>query len=341
MIITEAIVHSIEKEAGTTRVIEHPKETLSPIDNHMNRLGTELLSIYNKNTNNYGSFGADPLLHPFPNQLRRYYALESDLIEFSKIASSFIANKMTDSAPSTGGYVLFIRYSNQAKEWLLIVMLKLKTGTGIDKTTLELNETVSFDIQHLHEAARIDLQKWQNSEQPYLSFVKKSGRQDDVTKYFRTALSCTDYVDSKFHTEQLLKAVDAYCLNSGWSADQKQTARRKTFEYCDEKFKLGEPVNLIAVSAIINDQAPDDFNSYVRNNHFPINETFDPHKKTFSRLKRIQSKFNNIAVSFEAADVINETVDFDRDSRTLFIKNIPETLISEIERAKGNDAAAG
>ncbi|RYY01592.1 MAG: hypothetical protein EOO53_17465 [Gammaproteobacteria bacterium] len=340
MVITEAIVHSIEKEAGTTRVIQYPKETLSPIDDHMNRLGNELLSIYSKNTNNYGSFGIDPLLHQFPNQLARYYSLETNLIEFSKIASSLIANKMEGSPPSTGGYVLFIRYENQGKEWLLIVMLKLKTGTGIDKKTLELNESVSFDIQHLHEAARIDLQKWQSSEQPYLSFVKKSGRQDDVTKYFRTALSCTDYIDSKFHTEQLLKAVDAYCLSSGWSADQKQTARRRMFEYCDEKFKSGEPVNLKAVSAIINDQLPEDFNSFVRNNHYPINETFDPHKKTFSRLKRIHSKFSGIAVSFEAADVINETVDFDKASRTLYIKNIPETLILEIERAKGNDAAA-
>ncbi len=95
------------------------------------------------------------------------------------------------------------------------------------------------------------------------------------------------------------------------------------------------------MSAIINDQDPTDFNSFVRNNNYPINETFDPHRKTFSRLKRIQSKFNNITVSFEVSDVMNETVDFDQASHTLIIKNIPDALILEIQKVKGNDTAAG
>lgn len=341
MNITEAIVHGIEKEAGITfNVIEHPKETLSTIDEHMNRLGGEILSTYSKTTNNYGSFGEDPDTHRFPIRLLEYFSEETSLIDFSKAVTHLIADKMASSAPATGGYVLFLRYTNQAKEWLLVVMLKLKTGTGIDENTLELNQTVSFDIQHLHEAARIDLEKWQRDEQPYLSFIKKSGRQDDVTRYFRLALSCTDYIDSKYHTELLLRAIDTYCQHNQWSADQKQQARRRTYEYCDEKFRLGEAINLNSLSAFINDQDPTSFSSYIRDNDIPINETFDPHKATFTRFKRIQGKFNNIKVSFDAEDVINERVDYDVPSNSLIIKNIPESLVLEIQKAKGDDTTA-
>jgi nucleoid-associated protein len=216
-------------------------------------------------------------------------------------------------------------------------MLKLKTGTGIDKTTLELNSTISFDIQHLHEAARIDIGKWQNNEQPYLSFIKKSGRQDDVTRYFRNALSCTDYIDSKHHTTQLLKAVDSYCLFNEWSAEQKQNARRRTYEYCNEKYALGEPVNVTALSAMINDQEPSSFSSYILENQIALNETFSPHKATFNRFKRIQGRFNNIKISFDVDDVINETVDYDPASNSLIIRGIPESLIIDINKAKGNE----
>lgn len=52
-------------------------------------------------------------------------------------------------------------------------MLKLKAGTGVDKNKL-LIDASALDIDHLHEAARIDIQKWIDNVQPYLSFVKKS-----------------------------------------------------------------------------------------------------------------------------------------------------------------------
>lgn len=336
MNITEAIVHGIEKESGETTTILHPRETQSTVDEHMNRLGNAILTAYGKVTNNYGSFGTQDL-HRFPSYLTQYHQTQINLVDFSKAALSLISDRMASSAPSTGGYVLFARYTSQGRDWLLIVMLKLKTGTGIDKTTLELNSTVSFDIQHLHEAARIDIEKWQSNEQPYLSFIKKSGRQDDVTRYFRNALSCTDYIDSKHHTTQLLKAVDAYCSSNDWSAEQKQNARRRTYEYCNEKYELGEVVNVTSLSAMINDQEPDSFSSYILENQITLNETFSPHKATFTRFKRIQGRFNNIKISFDVDDVINETVDYDPASNSLIIKGIPESLIIDINRAKGNE----
>jgi nucleoid-associated protein len=79
-------------------------------------------------------------------------------------------------------YALFLRYTNVAADWLLLVMLKLKAGTGIHPATLTLNQTLSFDIDHLHEAARIDLAKWQANTQPYLSFIKKRTTSEDVTR---------------------------------------------------------------------------------------------------------------------------------------------------------------
>lgn len=62
---------------------------------------------------------------------------------------------MGEEAFATGGYPLFLHYDNQGQEWLLVAMLKLKPGTGVNDQTLELSDTLSFDIDHLHEAARI------------------------------------------------------------------------------------------------------------------------------------------------------------------------------------------
>lgn len=337
MEIREAVIQGLTKASGSDVVGEVFRDTPSPLNERMTSLGDELLAIYGKLTNNYGCFDQDRDTYRFPHHLQQYLSEAVSIVELSKIACRFIADRMSSASSATGGYALYLRYQNQGRDWLLIVMLKLKTGTGIDQQSLELNESLAFDINHLHEAARIDLAKWQANEQPYLSFIKRSGRQDEVTRYFRLALGCTEYTDSKSNTEQALKAVDAYCATMEWTPEQKQEARRTTYTYFDEKSRSKEPVNLIALAAMLNDQEPESFTRFVREQEYPISETFEPHKRTYARFQRISGKFGTVNVSFDVQDVIDGAVDYDATHGQLLIGNPPASLIEKINRAKGND----
>ncbi len=266
--------------------------------------------------------------------LQEYVVNDADFVHFSKETASLIAEEMKNSYLFNGGYVLFLRYKNQERNWLLVVMLKLKAGTGIDQNTLSFKETLSFDIDHLHEAARIDLKKWQTGIQPYLTFIKKSKGGEDVTQYFRHALGCTEYIDSKHHTDQVIKAVDGFCKDQGWTPEQRNDARRRTYEYCDNKDKKGEEVNLTALSAFIFDQEPIAFSDYIRDNGYEVGETFKPHKKTYTRLHRINAKVGSINVSFDVEDILQQHVDYDKDNNCLIIHNIPQDLIDKINEVK-------
>lgn len=337
MQIYEAIVHHIGKVANSDDVSENPRTNVSPVDAMMTKLAEDVLGIYGRLNNMYGTFDPDPIYQFQPN-LTAYIAAAQTFVDFSTSATHLIAVAMKDSLLSTGGYVLFIRYENQGREWLLIVMLKLKSQTGIDEGTLDLNQSLVFDVKHLNEAARIDIGKWQSNEHPYVSFIKRSDEQ--VTRYFRRALGCTDYTDSKKNTEQTLKAVEAFCLSITCTPDQKQAARRVTFEYCDEKRKANEPVNLVALSAKLFDQTPDAFIAFVKAENFPINDTFAPHRGTYIRFQRISKSFGTVKLSFDVADVINGVVDYVPATNSLMVRNIPSALAEEIQRAQGiNDAA--
>lgn len=338
MEIREAVIQGLIKVAGSDVVDEAFRDAPSALNERMNLLAEELVKIYGKVTNNYGCFDQDQEIFRFPHHLQQYLGAAIDIVQLSQTTSRLIAVQMGGAPSATGGYALYLRYENQGRDWLLIVMLKLKTGTGIDEDSLELNESLAFDINHLHEAARIDLAKWQANEQPYLSFIKRSGRQDEVTRYFRLALGCTEYTDSKSNTDQALKAVDAYAADKGWTPEQKREARRKTYEYFDEKSRNHEPVNMIALSGIINDQEPDSFTEFVKKNEFPVSETFEPHRKTYTRFKRISEKFGNVNVSFDVQDVLDGRVDYDAATENLVIGQPPVTLIKKINQAKGNDA---
>jgi len=341
MEISHAIVQGLLKEAGSNQVTEAFRNNPTPVNERLNELAESIRKVYARLTNNYGCFDEDRETYRFPDHLDRYVAGELDITSFSHLASRLIAVTMSHAIAATGGYALFIRYVSQGSDWLLIVMLKLRTSTGIDERSLELTDSVSFDIENLHEAARIDLAKWRRNDQPYLSFIKRRGQQEEVTRYFRLALGCTDYTDSRASTDRALRAVDGYCAEQNWTPDQKREARRKTYDYFDAKRAAGEPVNLIAFSAILNDQVPDSFLQYVRQNDLPVSETFEPHRRTYSRFKRISHSFGTVKISFDVQDVQDEKVDYEESDHAIIIRDVPETLADKIRRAKGHDSPGG
>jgi nucleoid-associated protein len=339
MQIQEAILHRISKErnsSGSNAVSIHARTSTLPLDDKLTRTVEEILKIYSKSTSGYGTFDANQTVYRFPVHLQDYAVSKADFIAFTRHTIELIAYKMRDEHLATGGYALILRYTNLGQDWLLVAMLKLKPGTGVNESTLELSDTLTFDIDHLHEAARIDLGKWQSNTQPYLSFVKKRQSDGLVSKYFREALACTEYTDSKYQTTQMREAFEDYAQTNNWSLEEKRAGRQRIFDYCEAKDKAGDPVNLAALSAIINDQNPTSFNDFVKESEYEISDTFKPHKTTYGRFKRISRAFGSIRVSFDVQDILDGKVDFDDTGECLVINNLPTELIEEVKRHKGN-----
>lgn len=339
MNIAEAILHRIEKNKntsgkGTAQLTMRPVRL--PIDDKLERTVSDILHIYSKSTSGYGTFDTNEAVYRFPVLLRDYIVSGADFISFTHDTTRFIAKEMEDESFATGGYALFLRYANQERDWLLVAMLKLKPGTGVNEQTMELSDTLSFDIDHLHEAARIDLGKWQADAQPYLSFIKKRQGGQDVSRYFREALGCTEYTDSKHNTGKMLEAFEAYGERQGWTQEQKRDGRRRVYDYCETKDKAGEPANLTALSALINDQDPDAFSTFVREEGFEIGETFKPHKTTYVRFRRIQRQFGSVKVSFDVQDLLDGRVAYDDVNGCLVITELPVELIDEIKKHQEN-----
>lgn len=337
--ITEATIHRLEKAVqtrGAGSVTMHLRPDLLPVDDVLQRLCDSLVFMYTRAANSNGTLGIDPRAHRFPVHLREYVGGHSAFMPFTRAAVELIAQQMEGSFLASGGYALFLRYRTELHDFVLVAMLKLKQGAGIDAGTLSLTETLNIDLAHLNEAARINLTRWQEDQQPYLTFIKGAARQAEVSEYFRQALACTSFTDSKHHTEAVLRAahdfVDARVeLSPQERRDEKAAMRRRLFECLDSN---RDEVPLATIAAAVNPSAPNAFLEHVRNrpegDGYNLDERFKPNRATYIGLKRLHGKIGTVSLSFDVADVQAERVRYDPGTDSVILQSPTEPLKNAI-----------
>lgn len=336
--IQEATIHQLIKQplaSGEGSVGHKHGPSALPIDMVLTTLCTELLALYNTTVNSYGTLGQDPTLHTFPLRLNAYTSSTITFQEFTISALSLIEKEMQGAPFASGGYALFLRYQHDNNDFLLVAMLKLKPGAGIDEQTLNLQPTLNIDLSRLHEAARINLTKLTTATEPYLSFIKgKAKKKGDVTDYFRDALACENFTKSSHHTEQLIKAADAFVT----AREDLPTPEAKREEKVRMRQRLvdcfaNNPVEVVlpTLAAAIMPSNPEEFVAFVRTgpqaDQYQINDSFTPHKATYNKIRRITGKIGgSVSVGFDIADVQAHRVYYDPTVDGLVLRSPPEHI---------------
>lgn len=345
MQIVEATIHQLIKltqtsGSGSTRV--HPRQSPLATDEVLLNLCTELLSLYSRSANSYGTLGDDATLYTFPVRLTQYVDEHIDFQAFTIDTVNLIARQMDSAHLANGGYALFLRYTQSGESFLLVAMLKLKPGAGIDETTLTLQPTLVIDLNLLHEAARINITKWRSAEEPYLSFIK--GRTSgDVTAYFREALACQNFTNSSHHTATVIRAADDFvAAREDLDLQGKITERTAMRSRLYECFSANQnEVVLPTLAAAIMPSDPQQFVDFLRTgplaSQYQVNDTFKPHRQEFNKLRRITGRIGSISVGFDVSDVQEGRVYYDADADGIVLKNPPDTIKQAIAENAANN----
>lgn len=327
MEIKGAVVHKLIKEqhsSGPGSVAIHLRDSLLPLDSTLSTVCSQTLNLFQRKGNNTGTFGADEDVHRFPVRVGEFASEELSFSEFTSHVVKIIGDKMEQASLSNGGHAFFVHYTSGGDEFLLVAMLKLREGAGIDEESLDLMPTLVIDTDKLHEAARLNISRWQFGGEPYLTFIKGRGA-DEVTAYFRESLSCAVYTSSKHHTSQMIAAAEAY-VSSLPLLDQEGKkkvwgeVRERLFE-CFASNK--EEVVLTAVAVAVDPSQPHLFEEYVTTgaggSTFQVSHQFKPDRTTYTALRRIRGKMGTVAVAFEVEDVRQGRVAYDESSDALLV----------------------
>lgn len=341
MQILEATIHRLQKAAHTSgegSVTKQVRTTTLPIDDTLLTVCRDLLALYNRTTDSSGTFGSNPNVHVFPARFEEYRAETINLAQFSEATVDLIAARMENARLSNGGYALFLRYQEPPNDFMLIAMLKLKPGAGIDETSLELLPTLNIDLDLLNEAARINISRLATNEQPYLTFIKGARKATEVTEYFRDALACLNYTNSSEQTKELIRAADDFVaqrqdLTDEMRQHERLETRRRLYE-CLNQNKA--EVTLATAAAAVHPAAPDEFITHTQTQldgerTYRFDTRFKPDRKVTQTLRRIRGTMGTVTVAFDVEDVRTGKVMYDAQSDSIVIKQPNPKLKQEIQ----------
>jgi nucleoid-associated protein len=330
-VIENFIIHRVLKKAGATEASIKTRDKVLDVSVEVEDLVKDILNVYNsKSARAYGIFNPDIETYPFSKYVKHYLSEPKVFVQFTQTSMVRLQNRIKDATLATGGYIAFIHYKTELKNYVMVVMLNDKGGTAINEATLEVNKTMHLDLSKLHFAARLNVTDWDtDASSKYLSFIK--GRSTEgISKYFREFLGCDEFTESKRLTERLVQAVKDFGDAKNLSEDSKQALRKLCFEYCEKKRKDREPVLLDELANHVWDVVPSEFLEFVNDEKYQLSSGFEPHAGSLRKLYRFSGREKGLTISFDS-DLLGKKVHYDKVEQTLTIKGLPQDLKRELD----------
>ncbi|HFX6244038.1 nucleoid-associated protein [Acinetobacter baumannii] len=335
MKLTHFIIHEIEKnneKQNSTDLM--PKLILDsdqefPLDRPASiTFSTRLRTKYTTSISGYGCIDKSEN-SIFQLQLQDYRDGKIDFIKLSKLHVERLMTALSEGQQlkwATGGLIVFLEYLEAGNTYLLITMIKEKTAITFDRDNFNLEELLSIDMEKIHEGARIDIKKWENDQEPYVSFIKKSSK--DVSDYFRDSINCDNYTSSTKYTKAVFDALKGYSTDQEWDDETKKAKKQLLQDHfvdaINKKTDNGEPiVYLKEISVILNQEEPESFYTYIRQSNIEISDEFQPDRATVRRWKRVTVKSGTINVTFDVADYESGNIVL-TDDGNFVISNVSE-----------------
>jgi len=333
MPIKNMIIHLIDKKPDGSPAALHLSDKALPAGDAIENLLFELSGSYNaKQGKAWGFFHPESGAYPLTGWLNAYLDGKTDFVAFTREAAEHLTRLMEESNLSSGGHVVFAHQQQGMTDYLTIALLQ-QADSVLVTADLQVVPSRHLDLSKIHLAARINLSEWKNNAQSrqYISFIKgKNGRK--LSDYFRDFIGCQEGVDGPGETRTLLKAFSDFVEKEDLP---EEAAREKTatlVEYATSQTKVGEPITLTELSALLDDDRPQNFAEFIRNADYGLSPEIPADKRTINQFRRFTGRAEGLSISFEQ-HLLGDKVEYDRDANALTIRGLPTTLSDQLKRA--------
>ena len=331
MAIKSLVIHRITRwQDDQPAELKLRDELLTVTADYESLLSQEKKLFNGKPGKKYGRFSDDVGESPFPSWLTETLNDKMSFLSFSQKVTETFKQHLDEQPITLDGYLMFVLDSRADGD--VFYLLFLETASGMELSgSLELETVDYLNTSKLDMAARIELSDWQGDTPTEDYFVLAISRSAAKTgDVFSKTLGYQNSIDTEKETETLLETLEKY-TNKVESKDATQY-RKKAYDFCVEQQQIGEPVQIEQLSNYLDENEPQRFASFAREEKAINSETeFRPDNRKLKHLVRFAGKGNGMSLSF-SSDLIQSSVHYNPSNDTLTITEIPKSLKAQLAK---------
>lgn len=318
MKLKNIVLHQLIKGEGSIPKENYSDHLLPIDDSDILDFVNNFITVYGKRRPTYGAFEENKDEYPFQKYVDEYLS-SNDFLQFSLKAMGGL-KKAINKPTTKGGYVIFIHYEYAGTDYIITTMLDNRPGFAVNENKLNIEKLKTLNLDELVRANRINVKKWKDGEDSYLTFIK--GKRD-VSKFFQEFIGNTDLTSARVNAKKFETALKDYMREKEYDYDKRTEVNSKLREYTYNCIDKEEDIELASLSAIINPEQPDDFSLFTEKNDMEVSGSFRATKKSdfqFYSKSIINGKGFNL--KFEK-NLIQEGV-IERRGNDIIIHNVDE-----------------
>lgn len=331
MAIKSLVIHRITRYQEDQPAELKLRDNLLTVTADYESLLTQEKKLFNgKPGKKYGRFTDEIADAPFSNWLREALEEKMSFLSFSQKAAETFKHYLDEQPIMLDGYLMFVLDSRADGD--VFYLLFIETASGMELSgSLELETVDYINTSKLEMAARIELNDWlgDSPTEDYLvlAMSRTAAKNGDI---FSKMLGYQNSIDTEKETETLLETLEKYTKKiEGKEAAQ---CRKKAYDFCVEQQQIGEPVQIEQLSNYIDENEPQRFASFAREEQSINSETeFRPDNRKLKHLVRFTGKGNGMSLSF-SSDLIQSSVHYNPANDTLTITEIPKSLKAQLSK---------
>lgn len=300
MKIHNVIIHKLISEQHKKEVVIFPRNTEIALPNA--NAATLLNSInisYVKDTDiAYAGFDETKW---FPKQFAQLINDEIDFYNFTVSGLGKLKEIMELVPPATGGYLVFYYYADDQSDYLMVILLKDKTGIIIDDK-LDIVPIQNLDLDKLHFAAKINITRFiskdERNKRNHISFLKGKNR-TYVVDYFKNFLGIDEkkYFDPHRSNLDFVNLIKDFADTKD-SINQRNDIIDKAHNYAKTQIEINEPISLSYLANLTSPENPEEFLTFMRNKKLELPGEFSGEAKVLNKLVRYHSRTKNYSITF-------------------------------------------
>jgi nucleoid-associated protein len=297
-------------------------------DNSLERSQTfveQLHTIYSgKPSKSYAAFNEEKNT-TFSQRLHTYLANEIPFDGFSKDTLQLFQTELEKYEFEESGYLLLIDYEYVATRYFMIGVVNFAEHFSVD-AEFGIQRSKHLDLNKMQLAARIDVSNLLHAKDDLknISFIKgRAGRQ--VNDFFMDLLGCTETVNAKVQSKELLSAIDDFMATESLQQEEKAETREKVFEYCNEKITSGEDADLNEINDTLSLITDNEFKDFLSGTEYDVEDKVTLDKSTVRKLVKLSGSGGGVSVSFDRV-LLGGRVNYQPATDTLTIQGVPSSL---------------